>query len=108
MHFWSMIFHSASGSARAVPVSASSDAATKSRRIMQLLFGDDARRRATGAFTRYFCPDFRGNFAKQLGMRRAGVGDRNRPAFIRGFADRQVERHLSQEVGAEPLGFAPG
>ena len=37
-----------------------------------------------------------------------GVGDGDRPAAVGGLADREIERYLAEELGAEQLRFTAG
>src|SRR5947208_9151501 len=71
------------------------------------LLDDDARRRAAGGgFARDFLPDLGGDVAEGLRVGRIRLRHGDRAALVRGFADREIERHLAKEIGAEPLGFA--
>ena len=73
------------------------------------LLHDDARRGAAGrGVAADLCPHLGRDIAEGLRIGRAGLGHGDRPAFVGGLADRQIERHLTEEIGAEPLGFAAG
>src|SRR5438874_1023607 len=65
-------------------------------------------RAALGALAGDFLPDPSRHVAEDPGVRVVGVGDGDRSAAVGGFADLQVERHLAEELSAEPPGRLAG
>src|SRR3954447_20903587 len=66
----------------------------------------DARRCPPGRhFARDFFPDAGGDVAEGVGVGGGRLGHGDRVAFVGGLADRQVERHLAEKIGAEAGGL---
>lgn len=61
--------------------------------------------RPTASAPATFC-QMRAAIRRNTRVRALGVGDRDRPAVVRGLADLQIERHFAQKLGAEPRGLA--
>src|ERR1700674_5537874 len=73
------------------------------------LFDDDPRRRtAHGVGSGDLLPDAGSHLPEDERVRIAGFGHGYRGTRIGGFADLEVERHLAEKLGAEPLGFEAG
>src|SRR5436190_19840240 len=74
----------------------------------ELLDDDAGRRAAGGGFARDFFPDLGGDVAEGLRVGRIRLRHGDRAALVGSFADREIERHLAQEIDTEPLGLAAG
>src|SRR5437763_6471832 len=73
------------------------------------LLDDDARRRAAGGgFARDFLADLGGDVAEGLRVGRIRLRHGDRAALVGSFADREIERHLAQEIDTKPLRLAAG
>src|SRR5712692_8087911 len=70
------------------------------------LHHDSRRRPPRRGLARDLLPDLGGDVAEGLGIGRIGVRHGDRAAVVRGLADRDVERHFAEKIGAKPLGFA--
>src|SRR5437763_12122871 len=74
----------------------------------ELLDDDAGRRAAGGGFARDFFPDLGGDVAEGLRVGRIRLRHGDRAPLVGSFSDREIERHLAQEIDAEPLRLAAG
>src|SRR5712671_8094346 len=83
---------------------------SRSRMLSSVRLLDDYPRRRTahGVGAGDLLPDTGSHLPEHEGVRIVGFGDGDRGSAVGGLTDLEVERHLAEKLGAEPLGLQAG